>query len=139
MARQSLREIYQQLRFPSLFRIGRWGFRYTLALTSAQTYLIDMPRCTMLLAANNSVAGNPVDPGGATDLLSSTAMPFAIKWTGPTGPTSTRRDTAIEALKYATELLGEGRPGVVIIDLAESGKAYAPADFAQFYLDQGKW
>jgi hypothetical protein len=90
------------------------------------------------LAANNSVAGNPVDPSGITDLLSSTAIPFAIQWTGLTGPTSTRRDTAIEALEYATELLGKDRSGVVIIDLAENGKAYAPADFAQFYLDHGK-
>lgn len=89
--------------------------------------------------ANSCVAGNAVDPSGATDLLSSTAMPFAIQWTGLTGPTSTRRDTAIEALKYATELLGKGRSGVVIIDLAESGKAYAPPDFAQFYLDHGKY
>jgi hypothetical protein len=93
----------------------------------------------MLLAANNSVVGNPVDPSGATDLLSSTAMPFAIQWTGLTGPTSTRRDTAIEALEYATELLGKDRSGVVIVDLAENGKAYAPADFAQFYLDHGKF
>jgi hypothetical protein len=92
----------------------------------------------MLLAANSSMAGNPVDPSGAADLLSSTAMPFAIQWTGPTGPTSTRRDTAIDALKYATELLGKGRSGVMIIDLGESGKLYPPPDFAQFYLDHGK-
>ena len=71
-------------------------------------------------------------------LLSSAAMPFAILWTGLTGSMSTQRDTAIEALKYATELLGEGRCDVAIVDLAENGKAYAPADFAQFYLDHGK-
>jgi len=73
------------------------------------------------------------------DLLYSTAMPFSIQWTGPTGPTSTRRDTAIEALEYATELLGKGRADVVIRDLAECGKGYEPADFAQFYLDHGKY
>jgi hypothetical protein len=93
----------------------------------------------MLLAANCSVADGAVDPTGAMDLLSSTAMPFAIQWTDLTGPTSTRRDTAIEALKYATELLGKGRSDVAIIDLSENGKAYAPVDFAQFYLDHGKY
>jgi hypothetical protein len=65
-------------------------------------------------------------------------MPFAIQWTGITGPTTTRRDTALEALKCATELLGKGRYNVVIVDLAEGGKAYAPEDFAQFYLNHGK-
>jgi hypothetical protein len=65
-------------------------------------------------------------------------MPFAIQWIGITGPTSTQRDTALEALQYATDLLGQGRDGVVIVDLAENGKAYAPADFAHFYLDHGK-
>jgi hypothetical protein len=65
-------------------------------------------------------------------------MPFAIQWTGVTGPTSTHRDTALEALKCATELVGRGRAEVVIIDLAEGGRAYAPNDFAQFYLDHGK-
>jgi hypothetical protein len=65
-------------------------------------------------------------------------MPFAIQWIGITGPTSTQRDTALEALKYATELVGQGRANVVIIDLTEGGKAYAPNDFAQFYLDHGK-
>jgi hypothetical protein len=64
-------------------------------------------------------------------------MPFAIQWTGIAGPTTTQRDTALEALKYATELLGKGRRDVVIIDLAEGGKAYAPEDFAQFYLNHG--
>jgi hypothetical protein len=103
------------------------------------TYLVDDAAMHNASGANSSVAGNAVDRSGATDLLSSTAMPFAIQWTGLTGPTSTRRDTAIEALKYATELLGKGRSGVVIIDLAESGKAYAPPDFAQFYLDHGKY
>ena len=46
-------------------------------------------------------------------------------------------DTALEALKYATELLGKGRFDVVIVDLAEGGKAYASEDFAQFYLNHG--
>jgi hypothetical protein len=45
---------------------------------------------------------------------------------------------ALEALKYATELLGKSRFDVVIVDLAEGGKAHAPEDFAQFYLNHGK-
>ena len=65
-------------------------------------------------------------------------MPFAIQWIGPTGPTTTRRDTPLEALSCATEMLGKGHAGVVIVDLAEGGKAYMPADFALFYLDARK-
>ena len=51
------------------------------------------------------------------------------------GSTTAQRDSAIEALKCALEMLGNGHSDVVIVDLAESGKAYAPADFAQFYKD----
>jgi hypothetical protein len=50
-------------------------------------------------------------------------MPFAILWIGMTGSTSTQRDTAIEAQKYATELLGKGCSDLVVVDLAENGKA----------------
>jgi hypothetical protein len=41
----------------------------------------------------------------------------------------------LEALSYATEMPGKGYAGVVIVDLAEGGKAYMPADFAVLYLD----
>jgi hypothetical protein len=62
-------------------------------------------------------------------------MPFAIQWTGPAGPTMTHRNNPIDALRYAIEMLGKGYADVVIIDLAENGKAYAPAEFREFYLD----
>jgi hypothetical protein len=62
-------------------------------------------------------------------------MSFAIQWAGATGSTTTRRDTPLETLSYATEMLGKGYAGVVFVDLAEGGKPYMPADFAVFYLD----
>ena len=65
-------------------------------------------------------------------------MPFAIQWTGPLGPATTRRDSPIEALGYAIEMLGKGYADVVIIALTENGKAYAPAEFREFYLDTRK-
>jgi hypothetical protein len=101
--------------FPSLFRIGRVGLSVDPGSNKRSNLFDRHAAMHNALAANNSVAGNPVDPSGITDLLSSTAMPFAIQRTGLTGPTSTRRDTAIEALEYATELLGKDRSGVVII------------------------
>jgi hypothetical protein len=36
------------------------------------------------------------------------------------------------------EMLGKGYADVVIVDLAENGKAYAPAKFREFYLDTRK-
>ena len=65
-------------------------------------------------------------------------MAFAIQWTGPMGPASTRRKAPVDALKYAVELLAKGYADVVIVDLAENGKAYAPADFRDLYLDKNK-
>jgi len=65
-------------------------------------------------------------------------MAFAIQWTGPTGPQVAQRDNPTEALACATEMLGKGYTSVVIVDLAENGKAYAPADFAQFFIDTRK-
>jgi hypothetical protein len=62
-------------------------------------------------------------------------MAFVIQWTGPIGPASTQRSSPIEALKYATEMHGKGYADVVIVDLAENGKAYAPAEFFKFYVD----
>ena len=51
------------------------------------------------------------------------------------GSATAQRDSAIEALKCALEMLGNGHADVVIVDLAENGKAYAPVDFDQFYKD----
>ena len=62
-------------------------------------------------------------------------MACVIQWTGPTGPTTVQRDSAIEAIKYTTEPMAKGRPDVVIKVLADYGKAYAPADFALIYLE----
>ena len=42
------------------------------------------------------------------------------------------------ALRYAVEMLGKGYADVVIVDLANSGKAYSPADFCELYLDGKK-
>jgi hypothetical protein len=57
---------------------------------------------------------------------------------GPLGPASTQRDEARRALNYAMQLLGKGYSEVVIVDLAEGGQAYAPADFARFYLGNNR-
>jgi hypothetical protein len=54
------------------------------------------------------------------------------------GPASTRRKDPVDALKYAVEMLGKGYADVVIVDLAEDGKAYAPADFRDLYLHKNK-
>ena len=62
-------------------------------------------------------------------------MAFAIQWTGPLGPATTERDEAAAALVSAMELAAKGYMDVVIIDLAEGGKAYAPADFVKFVID----
>jgi hypothetical protein len=62
-------------------------------------------------------------------------MLFAIQWNGPSGPASTQRKDPIDALRYAMQMLGKGYAGVVIIDLAEDGQAYAPLEFRELYLD----
>ena len=51
------------------------------------------------------------------------------------GPESTRRKSAVDALRYAVQMFGRGYTDVVIVDLSEDGKAYSLADFRQFYLD----
>jgi hypothetical protein len=63
-------------------------------------------------------------------------MPFTIQWTGPRGLAATTRDSPIDAIRFATEMLAKGYADVVIIDLG--GKAYKPAEFAMFYKDAGK-
>jgi hypothetical protein len=62
-------------------------------------------------------------------------MPFAIQWTGPLGPASTRRKDPVDALRYAMQVQAKGYADVVIVDLAEEGNAYAPAEFREFYLE----
>jgi hypothetical protein len=63
-------------------------------------------------------------------------MAFAIQWTAPMGPASTQRKDPVDALRYAMQMLGKGYADVVIVDLAEDGKAYAPAEFRDLYLDK---
>ena len=57
-------------------------------------------------------------------------MAFVIQWTGPNGPASTQCKEPVDALRYAMQMLAKGYADVVIVDLAEDGKAYAPAEFA---------
>jgi hypothetical protein len=66
-------------------------------------------------------------------------MPFAIQWTGPLGPAATHRDTAVAAIRFAIDMLGKGYADVVIVDSADDGKAYAPAQFAQFYKNAKRY
>ena len=48
-------------------------------------------------------------------------------------PASTQRKNPVKALRYAMQMLGKGYADIVIVDLAEDGKAYAPAEFAPFF------
>jgi hypothetical protein len=48
---------------------------------------------------------------------------------------STKRKDAVEAVRFAMGMLGKGYADVVILDLAEDGKAYAPAEFRDLYLE----
>jgi hypothetical protein len=57
---------------------------------------------------------------------------------GPMGPAITHRESPNEALRFAIGMLGKGYADVVIVDLAEKGKAYSPAEFRQLYLNTGK-
>ncbi len=50
------------------------------------------------------------------------------------GPATPHRHSPAEALRYAIEMVGKGYADVVIVDLADNGKAYAPAEFREFYL-----
>jgi hypothetical protein len=60
-------------------------------------------------------------------------MVFAIQWTGPEGPANAQRDTPVEAIRYAIQMLGKGYGDVMII--GPDGKAYPPPEFAKFYSD----
>ena len=44
----------------------------------------------------------------------------------------------IEAIRFAIEMLGKGFDSVVIVDLAQGGKAYTPSEFAKFYKETKK-
>ena len=59
------------------------------------------------------------------------AMTFEIQWTGHQGAAMTHRDTLVETIKFAIEMLGKDFTDVVIVDLAEGGKTYTPAEFAR--------
>jgi hypothetical protein len=62
-------------------------------------------------------------------------MPFTIQWTGSLGPATTSRDSPIEAIRFAVDLLGKAYSDVVIVDSNQNGKTYTPAEFAMFYKD----
>ena len=66
-------------------------------------------------------------------------MPFAVQWIGHLGRATTHRDAAVEAIRFAIEMLGKGYADVVIVDSADGGKAYAPAQFAQFYKNAKRY
>ena len=93
-----------------------------------------------MLAGGRSGSGfslyfSPLDAAKVGGLRYCLHMAFAIQWTGPLGPATTERDEAAAALVSAMELVAKGYMDVVIIDLAEGGKAYAPADFVKFVID----
>src|SRR5262245_40424131 len=54
------------------------------------------------------------------------------------GPASTWRKDPMDALSHAVQMLGKGYSDVVIVDLSDQGKAYAPAEFRELYLDTKK-
>jgi hypothetical protein len=60
-------------------------------------------------------------------------MPFEIQWTGHQGAAMTHRDTPVEAIRFAIEMLGKDFTDVVIIDTNEGGKTYTLFEFQQFY------
>jgi hypothetical protein len=60
-------------------------------------------------------------------------MRFTITWSNLAGPECARCDTAGEALDIVVRLAGQGFQDVVILD--RSGKAYASANFSQFFID----
>ncbi len=57
-------------------------------------------------------------------------MRFQIQWTGHQGAAMTHRATPAEAIKCASEMIGNDFTDVVIVDLSE-GQTYSPREFAQ--------
>jgi hypothetical protein len=62
-------------------------------------------------------------------------MTFEIQWTGHQGAAMTHRDTSAKAIRFAIEMLGKDFTDVVIVDLANGGKTYTPAEFARLYKE----
>ena len=44
----------------------------------------------------------------------------------------THRNTPVEAIRFAIEMLGKDFTDVVIVDTEEGGKTYTPFEFEQF-------
>jgi len=59
-------------------------------------------------------------------------MRFEIQWTGHQGAAMTHRNTPVEAIRFAIEMLGKDFTDVVIVDTEEGGKTYTPFEFEQF-------
>jgi hypothetical protein len=60
-------------------------------------------------------------------------MRFEIQWTRHQGVAMTHRNTAVEAIRFAIEMLGEDFTDVVIIDTNEGGKIYRPFELQRIY------
>jgi hypothetical protein len=65
-------------------------------------------------------------------------MAFLIRWTGPHGRATTLRKGAAEALERAMQAIRKGYANVFIVDWANNGKEYTPADFARIFLNLEK-
>jgi hypothetical protein len=62
-------------------------------------------------------------------------MTFEIQWTGHQGAAMTHRDTPVEAIRIAIEMLGKDFTDVVIVDLAHGRRTYTTAEFVRLYKD----
>ena len=47
----------------------------------------------------------------------------------------THRDTPVEAIRFAIEMLGKDFTDVVIVDLAHGRRTYTTAEFVRLYKD----
>jgi hypothetical protein len=56
-------------------------------------------------------------------------MPFAFQWTDSLGPATTNRDTPIEAIRFAIDMLAKRFRDLLIIDLNQDGKAHSRPSF----------
>jgi hypothetical protein len=59
-------------------------------------------------AAWSFFARSSLNPPNHAQELPHTVMACVFQWTGPTGPTTGQRDSAIEALKICDKITGEG-------------------------------
>jgi hypothetical protein len=62
-------------------------------------------------------------------------MTFEIQWRGHQGAAMTHRDTPVEAIRFAIEMLGKDFTDVVIVDLAHGRRTYTTAEFVRLYKD----